>query len=98
DAPSVKPGDLPPLKIKPVIVNAEYVRDNIGKPGIVVVDGRNAVFYDGVNEGGPRDKRTRGHIKGALSVPFTEITDDSLLLKSPEQLAAVFAKAGVKPG
>lgn len=93
-----KPGNLSPLKINPVTVTAEFVRDNVGKPGIAVIDGRAAVFYDGVNEGGPRDARKKGHIKGALSVPFTEITGDSLELKSPERLKELFAKAGVRPG
>lgn len=93
-----KPGNLSPLKIKPVTVTAEFVRDNVGKPGIAVIDGRAAVFYDGVNEGGPRDARKKGHIKGALSVPFTEITGDSLELKSPQKLNELFTKAGVKPG
>ena len=39
-----------------------------------------------------------GHIAGAKSVPFTEITDDNLKLKSVPELNALFAKAGVKPG
>ena len=34
---------------------------------------------------------------GAHSVPYTEITNEQLLLRSPEELAALFAKAGVKP-
>jgi thiosulfate/3-mercaptopyruvate sulfurtransferase len=98
DVPSATVGDLPALKTKAVTVGAEYVRDNLGKPGVAVIDGRAAAFYDGVSEGGPRDARKKGHIKGALSVPFTEITTDSLELKSPEQLRDLFTRAGVKPG
>jgi thiosulfate/3-mercaptopyruvate sulfurtransferase len=98
EAPAPRVGNLSALRTKPVIVTAEYVRDNIGKPGIAVVDGRAAAFYDGVSEGGPRDAPRKGHIKGALSVPFTEITTDSLELKTPEQLKDLFTRAGVKPG
>lgn len=98
DAPAVQSGKLSALKTKTVTVSGEYVRDNIGKPGVAVIDGRAAVFYDGIEEGGPMDAHRRGHIKGALSVPFTEITDDSLAIKSTEQLQALFTKAGVKPG
>ena len=98
EAPAARGGSLSALKVKPVIVTADYVRDNVGKPGIAVIDGRAAAFYDGVSEGGPRDARRKGHIKGALSVPFTEITTDSLELKTPDQLRDLFTRAGVKPG
>ena len=42
-------------------------------------------FYDGVEAGGPR----KGHIAGAKSVPFTEITDDELTWKPAELNGAV---------
>jgi thiosulfate/3-mercaptopyruvate sulfurtransferase len=92
------PGTLSPLKTRPVTVTAEFVRDNVGQPGVAVIDARASVFYAGVNEGGPRDARKKGHIKGALSVPFSEITGDSLKVKSPEKLKELFTRAGVKPG
>ena len=58
------------------------------------IDGRAAVFYDGVETGGSR----KGHIAGAKSVPFTEIADDNLKLRSAAELRALFARAGVAPG
>lgn len=95
---SVK-GNLSALKTKPIVVDADWVKSNIGKPGISVVDGRAAAFYDGVQAGGGHAGRHRsGHIAGAKSIPFTEITNDQLQLKSPSELSAIFAKAGVKPG
>jgi thiosulfate/3-mercaptopyruvate sulfurtransferase len=39
-----------------------------------------------------------GHIAGAKSVPFTGIADDENVFRSQSDLAALFAKAGVKPG
>jgi thiosulfate/3-mercaptopyruvate sulfurtransferase len=98
DATPAAVGTLSPLKTKPVTVAAEFVRDNIGKPGIAVIDARASAFYDGLQEAGPADARRKGHIKGALSVPYTEITDAQGVLKSPADLQAVFTKAGVKPG
>jgi thiosulfate/3-mercaptopyruvate sulfurtransferase len=93
-------GNLSSLKTRPIVVDAEWVKSNIGKPGIAVVDGRAAAFYDGVQTGSGMHgvKHKTGHIAGAHSVPYTEITDDNLIFKSPEELAAIFAKAGVKPG
>lgn len=97
--PSVT-GNLSPLKTRPIVVDADWVKSNIGKPGIAVVDGRAAAFYDGVQTGHGMHGVTHktGHIAGAHSVPYTEITDDNLIFKSPQELAAIFAKAGVKPG
>jgi thiosulfate/3-mercaptopyruvate sulfurtransferase len=91
-------GTLASLRTKPVMVAADYVRDNIGKPGIVVIDARAGAFYDGVQEGGPMDAHRKGHIKGAASLPYTDITDENMTLKTPEQLQALFTKAGAKPG
>lgn len=97
--PEAKKGTLSPLKINPIVVNAEFVRDHLKTPGFAIIDGRSAVFYDGVDTGGggPGGKHRTGHIAGAHSVPFEEVVDDHNVWKSPEQLAALFTKAGVKP-
>ncbi|MEO8360591.1 MAG: rhodanese-like domain-containing protein [Vicinamibacteria bacterium] len=95
----VKPGTLSSLKVRPLVVTKEFVRDHLGKPGHAVVDGRNAGFYDGVQTGGGNQHPHRtGHIAGAGSLPFTETTDDALLLASPDDLKTKFVKAGVRPG
>jgi thiosulfate/3-mercaptopyruvate sulfurtransferase len=92
-------GTLAPLHIKPIVVDAAYVKEHIGKPGVSIVDGRDASFYDGVQQGNTHMAPHRaGHIASAKSVPFTEITYDNLLLKSPNELAALFTRAGVQPG
>ena len=97
--PPSRVGKLAPLETRRIVVDASYVRSHIGTPGVSVVDGRSASFYDGLQAGGDPDHPHRaGHIAGARSVPFTEITDDRLLLRSPEQLTALFTKAGVRPG
>ena len=99
DVPPAKTGALSPLKLRPIVVDAATVRARLGTPGVAVVDGRDAAFYDGVETGGGHGQTHRtGHIRGALSIPFTSITDDRLVLKSNDELAALFTKAGVKPG
>ena len=97
--PAARTGKLSELKTRPIVVDAEWVKSHIGKPGISVVDGRAAAFYDGVQTGqGMHSAQRTGHIAGAKSVPFTEVTDDKLKLRSKEELAAIFLKAGVQPG
>src|SRR3954469_16736806 len=86
-------GKLSPLQLRPLVVDANWVKANVGKPGIVVVDARAAAFYDGVRtgSGGPHPLRT-GHIAGAKSVPYTGIVDDNNVFRSQAELAALFAK------
>jgi thiosulfate/3-mercaptopyruvate sulfurtransferase len=93
DVPAAKVGRLSVLRIRPIVVDAAYVKANLRSPNFHLIDGRAAVFYDGVEAGGPR----KGHIAGAKSIPFTEVTNDKLFLKSPEQLEALFTRVGVSP-
>jgi len=98
EATQSRAGALPTLKTRATVVDADFVRSHTTTPGFAVIDGRAAVFYDGVQEGGPRDHRASGHIAGAHSVPFESVFNDDLTLKSPDELTALFAKADVKPG
>jgi thiosulfate/3-mercaptopyruvate sulfurtransferase len=98
DVPAPMTGTLAPLKIRPIVVDAEYVRKNLNTAHVAIVDGRDGAFYDGVETGDSMGHTHRtGHIAGAHSVPFTSITDDQVMLKSPAALAELFTKAGVKP-
>jgi thiosulfate/3-mercaptopyruvate sulfurtransferase len=92
-----KPGKLSALSIKPLIVNAEYMRDHANTPGVSLIDARSASFYDGIPNSRGTPQRL-GHIPGARSVPFNSFNDETGKLKPAEELRAVFAKAGVQPG
>lgn len=97
--PGARPGSLAPLKLRPIVVDGEYVRAHLESPGVAVVDGRAPAFFDGTQTGGSKENPHRtGHVAGARSVPFSAITDDRLQLRPEEDLRALFAKAGVKPG
>ena len=96
--PAAKKGTLSPLKIKPIVVDADFVKSHLNAPGFAVVDGRDAVYYDGVET--PSDhagKQRTGHIAGAHSFPFTQLVNDKNYVRSADDLAALFANAGVKP-
>jgi thiosulfate/3-mercaptopyruvate sulfurtransferase len=98
-APPARTGVLAPLILRPIIVGATAVLSSLGKPGHAVVDARDRTFYDGTATGASHDHPHRtGHIAGALSLPFDSVFDDKLALRSPDDLKARFAKAGVKPG
>ena len=98
--PAATPGKLAALSVRPIVVDAEYVRAHAGKPGVSIVDARSAVFYDGIprpsGRGGPPPRL--GHVPGAKSLPFDEVNDNQVKLKPADQLLALFTKAGVQPG
>ena len=91
--PDERVGALSPLRPRPIVVDAAWVRSRLGTPGFHLIDGRAAVYYDGVEEAGPR----KGHVAGARNVPFTSVTDEHLRLRTPAELAALFEAAGVGP-
>jgi len=99
NAPPAHAGRLSALQTQPLVVDRAYVRAHLDSPGVAIIDGRAASYYDGVETGGAHGQRDRtGHIRGAHSIPFTEITDDRLMLKSQAQLKALFDRAGIAPG
>jgi len=96
--PPAAKGKLSPLKIKPLLADAAFVQSHTNTPGFVVIDARDALFYDGVQQGGRMEHHMAGHIPGSKSLPFEQVNGDDLKLKPAAELEAIFAKAGVKPG
>ncbi|MEO8562201.1 MAG: sulfurtransferase [bacterium] len=92
--PAARKGQLAALHVNPIVVDAAWVKSRIGTPSFHLIDARAASFYDGAQMGGSR----KGHVAGARNLPFTEITDDKLFLRSPAELRALFEKAGIAPG
>jgi thiosulfate/3-mercaptopyruvate sulfurtransferase len=95
DKPTViRPGTLSPLSLKPRAVDAKFVEEHLQVPGLALVDARAGDFYNGVKE----SMGAKGRLPGAKTVEFSSITTADGTVKSPEELAALFASAGVKPG
>jgi thiosulfate/3-mercaptopyruvate sulfurtransferase len=97
--PDVKAGSLAPLKPRPIVVDADFVKAHLGTPAFALVDARLPAFYDGTRTGGGRGSEHKtGHIAGAVNVPFDSFTSADVQLKPAAEIAAAFTKAGVKPG
>jgi thiosulfate/3-mercaptopyruvate sulfurtransferase len=94
ERPAIRRGRLSPLRTRPLVVDAAWVRAHSADPGNRLVDARAPIFYDGP----PHSDQRAGHIPGARNVPFNEVADDSLLWRSEQELRALFAAAGVQPG
>ena len=99
EAPVVKAGTLAALKTRPIVVDAEFVKAHLNTPAFAIVDARLPAFYDGSRTGGraPAEHKT-GHVAGALNAPFDSFVSPDVQLKPADEVAAVFTRAGVKPG
>lgn len=98
-APAPAPGRLSPLKMRPIVVDADFVKRHADAKGYVVVDARTPDFYAGERAGGqPAKPHKLGHIRGAKSVPLTTVTTPDARLAAADEIAARFKAAGVKPG
>ena len=98
-APPARQGSLGPLKVQPLVIDSDFVREHIGKPGFRIVDARAKALYDGVTTGGSTERPHKtGHIEGAVNIPFSEITNGESAFRSVDELRKVFEAAGVKPG
>ena len=99
DVPAPVTGTLVPLKIQSTIVDADFVKGQLDKPGVVVIDGRLPAFYSGAQTGGsPQRPHRTGHIAGAKNVPYVETLDAEQKLKPAADLGAMFSAAGARTG
>jgi thiosulfate/3-mercaptopyruvate sulfurtransferase len=80
------------------LVDVNWVKENLRNPDVVLIDGRPEEFYDGSEK---EDHIAKfGHITGAVSIPFPEITNENTLykFKDTKELEKLFLESGVKQG
>jgi thiosulfate/3-mercaptopyruvate sulfurtransferase len=92
---TVTPGKVTTCAQSDVITNLDDVKANVKHAGVDIIDARASEFYTGQTK--PGDQRS-GHIPGAGSIPYTSLLDAQGKWKSPDELAAKFRDAGIKPG
>jgi thiosulfate/3-mercaptopyruvate sulfurtransferase len=76
-------------------IGRQELKSRVGSSGIQILDARSAGEFDGLDL---RGNSRGGHLPGAMSMPHTALLDSRGRLKSPEELAALFASAGLKRG
>lgn len=91
-----KPGKIQPCAQSDVIADVSFVKSNLSKPGVGIVDARTPNFYSGETPG--RNMRP-GHIPGAMSVPYLTLVDEATgKFRGAEAMEKLFQQAGVKKG
>jgi thiosulfate/3-mercaptopyruvate sulfurtransferase len=93
EVPKVARGKFTPHVHADAVVNADFVKANIDKPGLKILDARTPNFYTGEGGGGPRP----GHVTSAQNIPYTTLMDSTEKLKDRSAISAMFAAAGVQP-
>lgn len=94
EVPSPKPGSVKLSRNEKLVASADWLKSNLKKDNVKVIDARTANYYDGSSAGNmPRV----GHIAGAKNIPFNTFTDESNKFKDDATLRKMFAEAGVKP-
>jgi thiosulfate/3-mercaptopyruvate sulfurtransferase len=87
-------GKLSARPVQNIVADAAFVKSIEQKPSFKLVDARASAFYKGLQ---PSSEGKSGHIPGAVSVPFSSMTDESGLVDK-KQIEKAFAEAGIKPG
>ena len=91
---------MPALKTIQVTVDAAFVQAHEKTPGTAILDMRSPAAWNGVEAVARNETPQRfGHIPGARNLPLESLWDDSRSgLRPADELAKIFADAGVKPG
>jgi thiosulfate/3-mercaptopyruvate sulfurtransferase len=97
--PSPPARRLTPRVRSDLIVSADWVHAHLDDEGARLVDARAPVHYDGIQATRlHREPVRKGHIPGAVNIPFNTLFDDELRLRPAHELRAIFRAAGVEPG
>ncbi len=93
--PSIKRSSFTPHLKKDVFVDTEFVKSNLNKPNISIIDVRPPNVYKGTTSTG----YTRsGHIPGAVNINYTSFTDSTNKILPSAKLSELFKTAGINEG
>ena len=94
--PKPPPGTFTARLRKGLVRSFEQVKENIASKRELLVDARAAKRFQGV-DAEPRPTKKRGHVPGAVNLPFNELMDpgNSFVMRSADEIAAAVKKAGI---
>jgi len=92
-SPTIQRGNVSITAHPNLIVDVDWVKNNLKNPSVAIVDARGKRAYDGA-PGGPQRS---GHIFGAKLVVIDSLVDSLNRFKSPDILRKYFADAGINP-
>jgi thiosulfate/3-mercaptopyruvate sulfurtransferase len=93
DVPAVAPASYQPQLRPERVVSAEWVRDRLGQPGIVLLDARSPAEFSGRAVW----SRHGGHIPGAVNLEWRHHLRSDYTFKPRPELLAMYQGLGVTP-
>ena len=69
------------------------MKSHLGKDGFVLMDAREEDEYIGKKG----ETKRKGHIPGSVRLDYVEVLNEDGTLKSKDELAKIFSKAGITP-
>jgi thiosulfate/3-mercaptopyruvate sulfurtransferase len=97
EVPTVKSGKIEPCRQDDVIAGLDFVRDNLHKSGVRILDARSPEAYHG-DPKTARDGYRAGHIEGAGNVHYDSLLTEKGKLLPVAEIQSKFQAAGVKSG
>jgi thiosulfate/3-mercaptopyruvate sulfurtransferase len=92
DVPTRAAGTLRLVRNDKLGATADWLKANLKKDAVKIIDARTTNFYDGSSAG---NQPRAGHIAGARNIPFTSFFDESNKLKDEASLRKLFTDAGI---
>jgi thiosulfate/3-mercaptopyruvate sulfurtransferase len=93
DVPRIAPTVYPAPRESGRVVSAEWLRDRLQQPDLVLVDARTPAEYAGQDV----QARRGGHIPGAVNIEWRKNLRPDGTFKSVDELRAMYAAGGVTP-
>lgn len=92
------PTVLKPVTFAPAVnaamnMDMAVLKENIQKPGFLLLDAREKDEYEGMD----KDKRSKGHLPGAIWMNFKEVLTASGAFKTKDEILATAAKYEITP-
>lgn len=77
------------------LVNTEWIKNNLGKDGLAIIDVRTIGEYEGRIR--PFGEKRAGRIPGAIHIEMSKFVNSDHSFKSPEEIAEIMKDAGIAP-
>ncbi|MDO5114753.1 MAG: rhodanese-like domain-containing protein [Synergistaceae bacterium] len=77
------------------VVATEWINDNMGKPGLAIVDVRTEPEFLGKIR--PFQEKRAGHLPGALNISREEFVTQDGKFKTPDEVRSLMASRGITP-
>lgn len=77
------------------LVNTEWINNNLGKEGLVVLDVRTPAEYEGKIR--PFQEKRAGHLPGAVNIEMSNFVTSTYNFKEEAEIAELLKNAGITP-